>query len=96
LKLKIQDKTPGSETEALNVTAPLLGFTRGLPLSVKLLVGGGGGGGGAGFAVKFATTCRLALNVIVQVVVPLHAPLHPENVEPAAGAAVRVTCVPVG
>lgn len=44
---------------------------------------------------KFAVTEVFAVNVRVHVPVPLHAPDHPENVEPEAGAAVSVTAVPL-
>jgi hypothetical protein len=41
-----------------------------------------------------AVTLRAAVMLTVQVPVPVHAPLQPVKVEPAAGAAVRVTDVP--
>jgi hypothetical protein len=47
---------------------------------------------GTGLAVKVAVTTVLPLMVHVQVVeVPEQAPLQPVKVEPAAGAAVRVS-----
>jgi hypothetical protein len=42
-----------------------------------------------------AVTARAALIVTLQAPVPVQAPLQPENVEPVAGAAVRVTAVPL-
>jgi hypothetical protein len=45
--------------------------------------------------LKVAVTVRAALIVTVQLPVPLHEPLQPANVEPAAALAVSVTCVPV-
>jgi len=44
--------------------------------------------------VKVAVAARAADIVTVQAVVPAHAPLHPENVAPAAATAVSVTAVP--
>ena len=45
---------------------------------------------------KEATTVVAAVSVITHVPVPLHpAPLHPVKVEPAVGAAVRFTTVPL-
>ncbi len=46
-------------------------------------------------SVKVAVTVGAALIVTVQVPVPVQAPLQPVKVEPAAGAAVRVTTVPL-
>src|SRR5215831_3319694 len=49
-----------------------------------------------GCSVKVAVTDCAALMVVVQVPVPVHPPpLQPENVEPAAGVAVKVTAVPL-
>jgi hypothetical protein len=48
----------------------------------------------AGNAVKLADTPSAACIVTMQVPVPLHAPPHPAKVEPPAGAAVNITCVP--
>ena len=45
--------------------------------------------------VKLAVTDCAALIVTVQMPVPVHAPLQPPKVEPAAGVAVRVTGVPL-
>ena len=47
-------------------------------------------------AAKDAVTDRSAVRVTTQEPVPVHAPLQPENVEFAAGVAVRVTVVPDG
>ena len=44
--------------------------------------------------LKVAVTERAAVIDVVQVPVPVHAPLQPANVEPLAAAAVRVTEVP--
>src|SRR5262249_33544182 len=44
--------------------------------------------------VKVAVTDRATSIVTGQAPVPVHAPLQPENVEPAAGAAARLTTVP--
>jgi hypothetical protein len=45
---------------------------------------------------KVVVTLRAALIVTVQVVAdPEHAPLQPVNVDPAAGAAVKVTETPL-
>ena len=47
-------------------------------------------------SVNVAVTAASALSVTMQVPVPLHPPpLHPANVESAAGAAVNVTTVPL-
>jgi hypothetical protein len=43
---------------------------------------------------KVAVTVAAAFIVTRQVLVPEHAPLHPENVESDAGVAVSVTTVP--
>jgi len=45
--------------------------------------------------LKVAVTETLELRVTVQVPVPEHPPLQPENTEPLAAAAVRVTLVPL-
>ena len=45
-------------------------------------------------SAKVAVTDRAALITTAQVPLPLQAPVHPENVDPAAGAAVSVTDVP--
>ena len=46
-------------------------------------------------ALNVAVTLCAAFIVTVQVgVVPLHAPDHPPNVLPGAGAAANATCVP--
>lgn len=48
------------------------------------------------FELKVALTAVAAFNVTTQVPVPVHPPpLHPANVEPSAGLAVSVTCVPL-
>jgi hypothetical protein len=44
--------------------------------------------------VKVAVTLVAILTVITQVLVPLHAPPQPANVEPLAGVAVSVMLVP--
>ena len=46
--------------------------------------------------VKLAVAVRAALIVTTHAPVPLHAPLQPAKVDPAAGVAVRVTAVPAG
>ncbi len=45
-------------------------------------------------ASKVALTVVAAFTTTEQAAVPLHAPPHPANTDPAAVAAVRVTCVP--
>ena len=45
--------------------------------------------------LKVAVTACAALTVTLQVPVPAQLPLQPVKVEPAAGAAVKVTAVPV-
>ena len=45
--------------------------------------------------LNVAVTERAAVIDVVQVPVPVHAPLHPANVEPASATAVRVTDVPL-
>lgn len=45
--------------------------------------------------LNVAVTLRAAVMEVVQVPVPVHAPLQPVNVEPLAAAAVSVTDVPV-
>ena len=47
------------------------------------------------WAVKVAVTERAAVMLTVQVLVPVHAPLQPLKVEPAAGVAVNVTAMPL-
>ena len=50
----------------------------------------------AGTALKAAVTDRFALMTTTQVEVPLHPlPLHPPKLDPAVGAAVNVTVVPL-
>ena len=44
--------------------------------------------------VNVAVTFEAALPETVQEPIPVHAPLHPVNVEPVAGVATNVTCVP--
>jgi hypothetical protein len=46
-------------------------------------------------AVNVAVTAAAAVTVTTQAPVPVHAPLHPANVDPVAGAAVNVTIVPL-
>src|SRR5688572_4896869 len=65
----------------LDVTAPLP-----LPVSVTI--------NGCVTGLKVAVTARAALIITTQEPVPVHAPLHPAKVEPALGAAVRLTTVP--
>src|SRR6267142_2525624 len=48
-----------------------------------------------GLTAKVAVTARAALMVTVQVPVPVQLPVQPVKVEPAAGAAVKVTAVPL-
>jgi len=45
--------------------------------------------------LKVAVTARAAVIDVVQVPVPVHAPLHPANVEPLVATAVSVTDVPL-
>jgi hypothetical protein len=45
--------------------------------------------------LNVAVTDSAALIVTTQLPVPLHAPLHPANADPAAGVAVSVTTVPL-
>jgi hypothetical protein len=45
--------------------------------------------------LNVAVTARAAVMDTVQVPVPVHAPLHPANVEPLVAAAVSVTEVPL-
>jgi hypothetical protein len=45
--------------------------------------------------LKVAVTDVAALNVMLQVPVPVHAPPHPAKLEPEPGFAVRVTTVPL-
>ena len=45
--------------------------------------------------VKVAVTVVAALMLTVHVPVPVHAPVQPLKVEPAAGVAVNVTVVPL-
>jgi hypothetical protein len=47
-----------------------------------------------GAAVNVAVTFRSSSIVTVHEPLPVHAPLQPSNVEPAAGVAVTVTAVP--
>ena len=47
-----------------------------------------------GIVLNVAVTLRAALIVTWHVPVPLHAPLHPANIDPLAGVAVSVTTVP--
>jgi len=50
---------------------------------------------GSGMTANVAVTDRVALIVTEHVeTAPLHAPVHPENVEPVAGVAVQVTTAP--
>jgi hypothetical protein len=44
--------------------------------------------------LKIAVTLAAAVIVMVQAPVPVQLPLHPPNVKPLAGEALRVTCVP--
>ncbi len=44
--------------------------------------------------LKFAVTLWAELMVTLQAPVPVQAPLHPVNAEPAAGVAARLTTVP--
>jgi hypothetical protein len=45
--------------------------------------------------LKVAVTDRAAVIVTMQLPVPVHAPLQPLNVDPAAAAAASVTLVPL-
>jgi len=49
-----------------------------------------------GFGANVAVTLFEALNVTVQLPVPLHAPDQPEKIELASGVAVSVIAVPLG
>ena len=68
--------------EDVTVPAPVPAFTT---VSPKVLVE----------VLKVAVTALAAVNDTVQVLVPLHAPLQPANIEPLAAAAVSVTEVPL-
>ena len=46
-------------------------------------------------AVNVAVTAAAAVTITTQAPVPVHAPLHPANVDPVAGTAVNVTIVPL-
>jgi hypothetical protein len=48
-----------------------------------------------GVELKFALTNFAASMVTLQAPVPLQAPLHPANVEPESGVAVKLTAVPL-
>ena len=45
-------------------------------------------------SVNVAVTVLAAVIVTTHAPVPVHAPDHPANVDPVAGVAVTVTCVP--
>ena len=45
--------------------------------------------------MNVAVTLAAAVMVTTHAPLPLHAPLHPSNRDPAAGAAVNVTAVPL-
>ena len=47
------------------------------------------------WVVKVAVSERAAVMLTTQVLVPVHAPVQPLKVEPAAGVAVSVTAVPL-
>ncbi len=47
------------------------------------------------WVVKMAVTERAAVMLTTQALVPVHAPLQPLKVEPAAGMAVSVTAMPL-
>ena len=53
-----------------------------------------GGGGSTTLVEKVAVTSGLDVSVREHEPVPVHAPDHPEKVEPERGVAVRVTMVP--
>jgi len=73
---------PGLEA-TMPLPAPLV-----VTLSIYML------GSGATAPVNAAVTFRAAVILTLQLPVPVHAPPQPVKVEPAAGAAVRVTEVP--
>jgi len=71
---------------APSVTVPVPAST-----TVSRYVGGGGGAAGLNVAVTEVEAVMFTMHVLV----PLHGLDQPANVEPAAAAAVRVTCVPL-
>src|SRR3989442_12043643 len=82
-------KVPSSALSALKAELPCPTLSRSMPRNAKLIVG-------ADVGAKVAVTVVAAESVMTHVPVPLQPPpLQPVKAEPAAGAAVSVTAVPL-